>query len=168
MSNTVDQDHEQVFLNLLDTFGARLHRIASHYARPPDAEDLYQEILLQLWRSLPSFAAESKLETWAYRVALNTALSWRRRKPASTPVSLDSDVLDTHVHSRGNPTNSLLLLEDFLAHLGSMDRALLLLYLEDLSYRQIAEITGSTESTVGIRLNRIKKTFEHRYLENTP
>jgi RNA polymerase sigma-70 factor (ECF subfamily) len=155
---------EHRFEKLLATSLRRLSAIARCYARCEEGKDLLQEILLQIWRSLEGFEGRSTLDTWAYRVALNTAIVWRRKDRARSadahrPVEVDD--LATTANSR----DELVILDEFMRSLGPAERALFVFYLEDLSYRQIAEVTGLTESHVGVKLHRLKKTFIERYVK---
>ena len=152
-----------MFEELLERNRARLARVARAYAPGADAQDLYQEILLQIWKSLDRFEGRSHPDTWAFRIALNTAMTWRRR--ASARPALGAPEPSAH----GEPSvdgarDPLWILDEFLASLTKTDRALLLLYLEDLSYREMADILGISESYVGVKLNRIKQAFIERHI----
>jgi RNA polymerase sigma-70 factor, ECF subfamily len=149
------------FESLLERNRGRLTRVARAYAPGADAQDLYQEILLQIWKSLGRFAGRSHVDTWAYRIALNTALTWRRRG-ARQLATRDADGIEPAGGS--DPREPLRILEDFLATLDKTDRALLLLYLEDLTYHDIAEILGITENHVGVKVNRLKQSFIDRHI----
>ena len=141
----------------------RLSAIARSYARGDEHRDLLQEILLQLWRSLDRFEGRSSLDTWAYRVALNTAIVWRRKvrlEPRDQDRTAGAE--DSPVPS--GPRDELVILDEFVAGLGPADKAIFVLYLEDLTYRQIADVTGLTESHVGVKLHRLKRAFVESYL----
>ena len=127
------------------------------------AEDLHQEILLQLWRGLASFRGDSAPGTWLYRVALNTALTWRRR--AGRDARADSASGRLSAETAGAQRSEAAILEELLASLGPMDRSVLLLYLEGLSYQEIGAVTGLSAGAVGVRIHRIKKSYEDRYLK---
>jgi RNA polymerase sigma-70 factor, ECF subfamily len=128
-----------------------------------DSDDLLQEILLQVWLSLPSFRAESKETTWLYRVALNTALAWKRKESNSRRKSLPLIMAAEVVDSGGPPDESesdkeaVDRLYAAIRALSPADRALVLLYLDGMRYSEIAEVIGLSETNVGVRLNRIKK-----------
>ena len=162
--NDVDpsSEREETFASLLRTNRRRLQAIARTYARGETEQDLLQEILLQLWRSLDGFAGRSSLDTWVYRVALNTAIVWLR-KARSNPLENRAAAVDEAIAASG-PRDELAILDEFVAGLGPADKALFLLYLEDLTYRQIAEVTGLSESHVGVKLHRLKRAFTERYL----
>jgi RNA polymerase sigma-70 factor, ECF subfamily len=155
------------FVSLVERNRRRLEGIARSYAPGPEWEDLYQEVLVQLWKSLRGFAGRSSIDTWVYRVALNTAITYRRRASARAPLvqGAASEQRATASNPRAPGARSeLAILEEFLQSLGKVDRALLLVYLDDRSYREIAEITGLSETNVGARLSRLKKRFIDRYL----
>jgi RNA polymerase sigma-70 factor (ECF subfamily) len=158
-------ERDGLFARLVEENRGRLARIAASYARGTEVEDLSQEILLQLWRSLESFEGRCAETTWLYRVALNTALGWRRRKArdGAREVPVDAVHLEesTAAATIGGE-RELTILRRFLAGLVAEDRALFLLYLDDVSYREMAQITGLSESHVGVKLHRIKTAFIER------
>jgi len=164
--NEPDSNLEARFKEWLDQFGGILVKVARAYTiNPEDGEDLLQEILLQVWRSLPQFQGRAGASTWVYRVALNTALSWRRKEgrrhvlqesllsPESVP---GESVDDAGWRGRHELVERLY---GAIHQLPKTDAALVLLYLDDLSYREMAEVLGISESNVGVKLNRAKKTL---------
>jgi RNA polymerase sigma-70 factor, ECF subfamily len=154
------------FVNLVERNRRRLEGIARSYAPGSEWKDLYQEVLLQLWKALPNFAGRSSIDTWVYRVALNTAITYRRASARAplVPGGTTESLAATSTARAPGTRSELAILEDFLQSLGPGDRALLLLYLDDRSYREIAEITGLSETNVGARLSRLKKRFIERYV----
>lgn len=152
------------FDELVEVNRRRLWAVARTYARGEDAEDLYQEIQLQLWRGYGSFKRECAESTWVYRVALNTAMSWQRK---ATTQSRKAFVETIETELPGGSTggrDELAILREFLASLDQTDRALMLLYLEDISYREMGEVMGMTESNIGVRITRLKSVFTERYV----
>jgi RNA polymerase sigma-70 factor (ECF subfamily) len=151
---------EQRFKSILDENRDRVSRIARVYAGG-DAEDLVQEILMQVWRSLPSYDQKAKLSTWCYRIALNTAISWRRhatrvkRQPPENRVTSDS------LPSQSNFSDDAQLLERFLDSLSEIDRAVLLMYLDDLTNDEIAESIGVRNGAIRTRISRIRDRLEN-------
>ena len=141
----------------------RLYRICRAYLPrdPAAAQDLYQDILVQLWTNLPRFRGEAQLSTWVYRVAVNTALLFKRREQRR-PTGPDPETL-VHVlaaeSGEADRTRYELLdqLHQCIARLPDPDRLLVSLLLEDASYQQIADVLGLSLSNVGVRLNRLKK-----------
>ena len=152
---------------LRDNLG-RLRRIARSYAASGEHEDLLQDMLMQIWRSLPAFDGRAQVSTWVYRIALNTALGSLRKRYArpATHAMAHEQLLPLAPSSVGDPGDPHELLDRFLAQLPPMDRAVLMLSLDDLSYAGIAEVTGLNVNAVGIRLNRIKKRFNDDYVED--
>jgi len=156
-------DHQALFLELLKANYGRWHGIARAYAGQ-DAEDLFQEILLQVWRSLTTFRDESALSTWSYRIALNTALSWRRSertrrrrlpiRAGYSPALVPSPMIDV---------GSSQVLERLLAELTPADKAILLLFLDDVGYDEMALILGATAGALRVRIHRIKKRLTELY-----
>jgi RNA polymerase sigma-70 factor, ECF subfamily len=156
---------EREFLEMLEAHAPRIRRIALSFARGEGARDLYQEIVCALWRSRPGFRGDAALGTWVYRVALNTALSHarlRRRRPAE--VQAPEETL-AHPATAGDPGREEAILREFLASLGEIDRSLLILYLDGVSHERMSEVTGLSVGAIGVRLHRIKRTYENRYLE---
>ena len=159
----VMRDADQIFLELVRENEARLRKICRVYATDADAEkDLYQDILVQLWRALPSFEGSSQPGTWLYRVALNTALAEKRQRTARENATLDDSnpiwrnpipAPDESLESK----QRLQRLYAAIARLDDVDKAVVTMYLDEKSHREIAEVLGITESYVGVKLHRIKK-----------
>jgi RNA polymerase sigma-70 factor (ECF subfamily) len=151
-------DDQQVhFLRLLDANSGRWRAIAMSYAAG-DSEDLFQEILLQIWKSLPSFRGDSASSTWCYRVALNTALTWRRSEQTRhRRLPIVSDSADVAASRNNSKPDLSRVLQSMIALLSPTDRAILLLALDDVSYAEMAAITGGTEGALRVRVHRIKQ-----------
>lgn len=163
-------DLERRFRDLLEANYTRLQRVARSYAPVGEHEDLLQDMLAQVWRSLPGFDGRAKLSSWVYRIALNTALGSLRKRyaqPGMQAMAPDK-LLPLAPSSVGDPGDPDALLDAFLARLPSIDRAVLMLSLDDLSYAEIADVTGLNANAVGIRLNRIKQRFNRDYVEDHP
>ena len=128
-------------------------------ATQADKEDLYQEICLQLWRSYRSYRAESKFSTWLYRVALNTAISSvRKERRQVMTVQLDQE---EHFVSRDNEKEAMTrMLFRAVSRLNKVDRAIILLWLEEKEYAEISEIMGISLSAVSVRLVRIRERLK--------
>lgn len=147
---------EQQFLTFMKEHQGIIHKICRLYRdTSEDREDLFQEITFQLWRSRETFRSDSKISTWIYRVALNTAIAAYRGK---RQIILYDSVLPDRADEQQGEEPSLREERFFsaLKQLNDADKAVIMLYLEDLSYQQIADITGITENYVGVKLNRIK------------
>jgi RNA polymerase sigma factor (sigma-70 family) len=124
-----------------------------------DQEDLFQEIVYQLWKSYPSFKGESKISSWIYRIALNTAIAIYR-KP-KLPIKYYEDFPESiHPSEEKTGSGNEERLFRALRKLNDSEKAIISLYLDEFSYREIAEIIGLNESNVGVRLNRIKNKLK--------
>ena len=153
---------EQAFLKDIQQHQNIIYKVCNLYRdRREDQEDLFQEIVYQLWKAYPGFKGESKLSTWMYRIALNTAIA-AYRKP-KIDITYPEELPD-HVPyaSDTNSSENEQLLFRALRSLTDAEKAVISLYLEDYSYQEIAAITGLTESNVGVRLNRIKTKLKER------
>jgi RNA polymerase sigma factor (sigma-70 family) len=150
---------EKEFMELVNGNRALIFKVCNLYCKDVESRhDLFQEIVLQLWRSFPGFRKESSGSTWIYRVALNTAISnFRRenRKPEKTSLALtELDIPDLSGHlSRQEELDSLY---QAIQQLTEIEKAIILLYLDEKSYEEISDIMGISISNVGVRLNRIK------------
>ena len=150
------REKQATFEDLLDRNRGRFAAIARAYA-DSDLDDLLQEILLQIWRSLATFEGRSTIDTWCYRVALSTALTWRRsqtRRGKRIPLET-SDLREVTASADGH--DSVKLLEKFLKTISKNDRASVLLYLDDLSGSEMAEVMGISEGNIRVRIHRIKE-----------
>ena len=157
-----DTEKERLFEEVVSANRRRILSIARSYARAEERRDLCQEILLQMWKGLDHFQGRSSTSTWVYRVALNTAITFHRKNGRRLPAP-GNQPLEREPVASSSPQNEILLLEEFLHSLGKVDRAVFLLYLEDLTYLQISEVTGLSENHVGVRINRLKRAFTQRY-----
>lgn len=137
------------------------HKVCRIYFQDVDErEDVLQEMMYQLWRSYPRFDGRSKFSTWMYRVCLNTALTYRRKIKKEKTESLSLLHHQIADQPSGNQEEAITLLFDAIATLSPVNKAIVLLYLENMSYEEIAAITGLTKSNVSVRLVRIKKELE--------
>jgi RNA polymerase sigma-70 factor, ECF subfamily len=164
---------ESLFKCWLSDHGGAVLKVARAYTlTTEDCQDLVQEILLQVWRSLPQFQGRASPSTWLYRVALNTALGWhrkeRRRRVRQQPILEIEDLSVAELDSAQQAFQRDLVdrLYAAIRQLPKTEAALVLLYLEDLSYRQMAEVLGISESNVGAKLNRAKKALGKLMNEN--
>lgn len=156
----MDKDRTANFLEVIENNKGILYKVANSYCRNiEDRKDLLQEIILQLWKSFDSYNEQYKYSTWIYRISLNVAISFFRkensRKRISNSLTTDIfDYTDTEV-SDENETN-LGLLNQVISTLNDLDKALMLLYLEEKNYAEISEIIGITETNVATKISRIK------------
>lgn len=150
--NQKDYFLEQVFLNQ-----AIIHKICRMYRDTrEDREDLFQEIIYQLWKSYDQFQGKSKLTTWIYRIGLNTAIATFRKPEIPQSSLMDHSQITETIDQEPEDANSERLFRA-IRMLEEADRALLSLYFEDLSYAEIGEVLGISEINAGVRLTRIKK-----------
>ena len=155
---------EQKFLELISENRNRILKVCRVYAwNAADRDDLYQEILFQIWRALPGLKRDPQANTWLYRVAINTSISFIRRRVArgGPAVPLDHEQLTHHIESRqihdDGAEEQLARLYDAIAQLNEVEKALVTLFLEDFSYEEMAEVLGFRASNVGVMLHRVKK-----------
>ncbi len=160
---------ESTFGTWLQAYGGILVKVTRSFARTPsDVADLRQEILLQLWISIPAFCGQAKESTWVYRVALNTALSWSRdgnRRDRRIEPAVDPGGLPSQAATPAETAAERELLEtlyDAIRSLESFTRSLVLLSLDGLSYQEISEITGLTENHVGVALTRARRSLARK------
>ncbi|MBL7648610.1 MAG: RNA polymerase sigma factor [Candidatus Hydrogenedentes bacterium] len=159
----LDEDQESLFVTWLEAHGASVVKVARAYTLThEECQDLAQEILLEAWRSLPKFERRASAATWFYRVALHTAMNWHRKdKPrrARQQPLLDVHVVATDGTDGAAQREVVEQLYSAIHQLPKADAALVLLYLDELSYREMAEVLGISESNVGVKLNRAKKAL---------
>ena len=171
MKNTAHQ--QATFDAWLREYAGILHHVANGFATGADRHDLMQELMLALWRAVPAFRAASSPSTFIFRVTHNAALTWKRAE-RSYRRRIDN-FQEQHVESSAAveasdgeaPTDSLELLYGAIRTLAPLDRSLVLLQLDGMSYAQIADIHGLSESNVGVRLNRLKLKLTEKLQEKT-
>ncbi|QIP13968.1 RNA polymerase sigma factor [Spirosoma aureum] len=150
---------ESDFIQTVNAHAGIIQNVCRLYGKDDeDRKDLYQEIVLQLWRAFPAFRGESKASTWMYRVALNTAISlFRRQSRQIAPVPIDQELLNLDQYI-ASPDADPQMQQFYRAvdQLSLIEKAIVFLYLDDNSYEEIARITGISQSNVGVKLNRIK------------
>ncbi len=161
-----DEEQKSLFMTWLGEHGPSVMKVARAYTLTNDeSQDLAQEILLQAWRSLPKFEGKASAATWFYRVALHTAMNWQRKdkprrarqQPLLEVQAVASEGFDGAEQVQQRDTVEKLY--KAIHQLPKNDAALVLLYLEELSYREMAEVLGISESNVGVKLNRAKKAL---------
>ena len=161
LATTMTADTRQQFGALLERHRGIVFKVANTYAwHQDDRADLAQEIAAQLWRAFPNYDAARSFSTWMYRVALNVGISFVRsdRQRQRHAVPLDEDLHDVASESTDHEADQhLRTLHRFIAGLEPLNRALLLLYLDDNSHREIADILGISESNVATKLGRLKQ-----------
>jgi len=154
---------EKEFLQIITENQGIIHKVCSIYCDlEEDRRDLFQEILVQLWKSYPSFRNESKFSTWMYRVALNTAItSFKKdkRQPDKSGISYENLQLAEEMYDT-RTEDQIRMLNNAVVQLTGIEKSIILLFLEDKKYEEIAEITGITQNYVRVKINRIKKKLK--------
>ncbi|GAB3795043.1 sigma-70 family RNA polymerase sigma factor [Spirosoma humi] len=152
---------EQAFLNQINDHLGIAHKVCRLYCQDQENRaDLLQEMLYQLWKGFPSFGERSSFTTWMYRVCLNTALTWHRKSSRTNWESLSLRHQQIPEQTAGPEEEQRQALFQAIATLSPLNKAIVLLYLDEVSYDEIATITGLTKSNVSVRLVRIKKELE--------
>lgn len=155
----MNQQAELYFVNLLEENQNILHKICRLYTADIDShKDLFQEMVIQLWKAYPSFKGDSKFTTWAYRVALNTAISlYRVKKRKITTVEWDNSLQNIRYEEYDDQQEQQLAsLYKAVRKLNDIEKALVYLYLEDKDYAEISETLGISEVNARVKMNRIK------------
>jgi len=159
-------DKDTLFKQVLGENKDRIYRICCAYERNAiDRDDLYQEIAINIWKNLDKFEGRSAISTWIYRIAVNTSLLHIKKesKRNSTKTELDENSLNIAEPPNDDREEKIEtgkkidMLNECINELGTLDRLIISMVLEDLSYKEIAEVTGLTVNNTGGRINRIKK-----------
>lgn len=151
---------EDVFLKIVEENQGIIRKIVRMYRDTrEDQEDLFQEIVFQLWKAFPSFRNEAKVSTWMYRIALNTSIALYRKKKVHIH-SLESIPEVIHPHATTEVSENEERMYEALRALSTAEKAIISLFLEDYSYAEIADIIGISENYVGVRINRIKNKLK--------
>ena len=154
---------EKEFLQIIKRNQGIIHKVCNIYCDDQDdRNDLFQEIVAQLWKSFPSFREESKFSTWMYRVALNTAITSfkkTKRRPDQNRLTFENlQIKDEHYDAETE--DEIKNLHKAVAQLTGVEKSIVLLFLENKKYEEIAEITGITQNYVRVKMNRIKKKLK--------
>ena len=150
---------EQEFLSVIKEYERVIYKVCYLYtSRNAPLNDLYQDVVLNLWRAYPKFRGECKISTWIYRIALNTCISFIR-KEKNVPEIVTLTPYESEWMTEEQDSFQLMLKELYylIGQLGQLDKSIILLYLEEKSYEEISEITGLTVTNVATKLNRIKE-----------
>ena len=148
---------EQEFLKVVREYERVIYKVCYLYTNPnAPLNDLYQDVILNLWKAFPKFRKECKISTWIYRIALNTCISFFRKEKNVPEIVRLTREIDWTIEEH-DPINEMLKqMYGMINQLGQLDKSIILLYLEDKSYEEIAEITGLTVTNVATKLSRIK------------
>ena len=161
---------KDTFISVIKDNQNLIYKICYSYCSDPEnRKDLQQEILIQLWNSFSKFDGRAKLSTWIYRIALNTAITFYRNdcKQNDKKVTIDASIISlTGFEYVPEQDENITMLYQFIENLKEMDKALILLYLDDNKYKDIAEILGISETNVATKINRIKKILKEQFRNN--
>ena len=161
---------KEKYISIIKSNQNLIYKICYSYCKDPEnRKDLEQEILIQLWNSFKKFDGRVKISTWIYRIALNTAISFYRNdcKLNGKKIKIDEAIItlsDTEYDFETDEQISILY--QFIEKLDGFDKALILLYLDDNKYKEIAEILGITETNVATKISRIKKILKEQFNNN--
>jgi len=147
------------FVKVIAEHAGLLHKVCRIYQSSIGYDDLYQEIVIQLWKSFESFKGESKISTWIYRVALNTAITFFKKKRIefSEIDNIQYKVEETDEHG----TEKSKQMHQAIALLNDVEKALIFLYLEGKNYEEISNTLGITEENTRVKMNRIKNKLKN-------
>ena len=151
-------EEEQKFVNLINEHQGLIHKVCIMYENDREVRnDLFQEIVLQLWKSFPTFRGEAKITTWMYRIALNTAISGFRKETRKI-VTEDLQEVHFNISETGDDSEENLQKLKWAIHqLNEIDRAMVMMALEEVPYEDIAETIGISQNNVRVRMNRIRE-----------
>ena len=161
-----EKQQRQDFQNIIDQHKGIFYKIARAYCpNEDDRQDLIQEMMIQVWQSNHRYNGQFKISTWLYRISLNVAITFYRKNTtrANKHTLLDEQTEQIPTDDKTAEERQLVLLEKFISELKEIDKALMVLYLEDKSHAEIAEILGMSISNVGTKIARIKEKLKTRF-----
>ena len=149
---------EQDFLEVIDQNQYRVQRVCSIYTSDEnERKDLVQEVLLNIWKSFPSFKGKSNINSWIYRIVLNVCLHWKYLKGKNKQASIGFFEYEDIYSSPKEEVELIDELRRCIAGLNSANKSIILLFLEELSYKEIGDIIGISENYVAVKIKRIKQ-----------
>jgi RNA polymerase sigma-70 factor (ECF subfamily) len=159
--------HNKEFLNLLEQHKKIIFKVCNSYCKDHEnRKDLAQEIVIQLWKSFHKYDKQFKVSTWIYRIALNVAISfYRREKKHTTTSSISENTIDVQADNQqsADTENNIVQLHYFIDQLDELHKALMILYLDNNSYKDISEVLGISETNVATKVNRIKQKLKEQF-----
>ena len=161
-----EKQQRQDFQNIIEQHKGIFYKIARAYCpNEDDRQDLIQEMMIQVWQSNHRYNGQFKISTWLYRISLNVAITFYRKNTtrANNHTLLDEQTEQIPTDDKTADERQLVLLEKFISELKEIDKALMVLYLEDKSHAEIAEILGMSSSNVGTKIARIKEKLKTRF-----
>lgn len=156
------------FISLIDRHKGIIYKISDMYTRnSEDRKDLEQEVIIQLWKSFDNYDDQYKWSTWMYRIALNVAISWYRketRRKDTAPLPDSIIFITTNTESENN-NEDIDRLHGFINQMSKLNKALIMLYLDDYTHEEIADILGLSKTNVGTKISRIKEKLKQQFLK---
>lgn len=161
-------NREKEFIQLLNQNQKIIHKVGNLYMNwQEDKEDLFQEITLQAWKAFSQFRGDAKFSTWLYRVALNTAITFFRKDKKNAFIATVCDIPELVLQSDTDSIeDKMIAMYKAIADLSKIDKAIVMLYLEDYSYAEISEIIGITANNIAVKMNRIKVKLREATVKN--
>jgi RNA polymerase sigma-70 factor (ECF subfamily) len=161
------QAEKDQFLTLIQQNKKLIFKVCNGYCHDPeDRKDLVQEVIIQLWRSFSNYNNQFKLSTWMYRVALNTCISWYRseRKRKTGAINIEDGLIDLIDTNEQQETDERVVqLYTFINQFDELNKALMILYLDNNSYKEIADVLGISQTNVATKINRIKQQLKNQF-----
>ena len=162
-------EKSDIFLSVIDLNKGIVYKVVNSYCKNvEDRKDLVQEIIIQLWKSFDDYDKNFKYSTWMYRISLNVAISFYRkensRKRISNPFT-EGIIHFTHNDSIEDKESNLGILQQMILELKDLDKALMLLYLEEKSHKEISQIIGISETNVATKISRIKNILQRKFTQ---
>ncbi len=161
-----EKEKRQYFQEIIEQHKGILYKVARVYCQNvEDRQDLIQEMMIQIWKSIHKYDKQLKISTWLYRISLNVAISFYRKQStrANKYTVLNEQTAQIPMDDKTEDEQKLNLLEQFIDELKEIDKALMILYLEDKGHAEIAEIIGLSVSNVGTKIGRIKDKLKTRF-----
>ncbi len=158
--------HKDRFILMIEAHKKLIYKVSNTYCKNhEDRKDLEQEIVLQIWKSWHTYDERYKLSTWLYCIALNTAISFYRKESRrqKTTAPFSENLIDFKEEKDEALEEGLKLLHQFIDQLNALNKALMILYLDDHSYQEMADILGITETNVATKISRIKYQLKHKF-----
>ncbi len=160
-------DKSEIFLSVVQSNKGIIYKIVNSYCQNfEDRKDLVQEIIIQLWKSFDNYDDNFKYSTWMYRISLNVAISFYRRENSRKKISysLTEGIINfPDIENIGPDHSDLSILQNLISELKDLDKALILLFLEEKTHKEISQIMGISETNVSTKLNRIKSTLKEKF-----
>lgn len=169
MKETDTIEKSEIFLSIIQSHKGIIYKVTNMYCKNvEDRQDLSQEIIIQLWKSFDNYDDKFKHSTWIYRISLNVAISFYRKE--NTRRKITNPLIDGIINFPDevlteDTETDLKILQQLVSQLKELDKALMLLYLEEKSHKEIAQIIGISETNVATKINRIKNHFKEQSLQ---